>query len=312
MTAAMGAIGCMWLGARRAGHALLSALAYPAMGLMILTLMLAYSRGALVALVLGLVLWFVLVPLRLRGAAILICGVMCAGAVVAWDFSTYALKTDNLPLALRTSAGPHARYAACGSLAASTLNADLRAMSHQLAMVAQLQRVLLEELVQRLLEIVGHRRVRKHLLVGQMMLEFHRIGACEPGLPHHLLGDVEIAQMIVACFGDHVTGMRWADLAARYGDLGACSHAAWLQNSFTRGPTPTLVMMGQLNQQGRTNPRCERVRRELQKADHDGGAQQFLASGISTFGPQSPAALNDFLRCSRRERQAWRSRRERV
>jgi hypothetical protein len=105
LTAAMGAIGCMWLGARRAGHALISALAYPAMGLMILTLMLAYSRGALVALVLGLVLWFAIVPLRLRGAAILICGVVCAGGVVAWDFSTYALKTDNLALDVRTSAG---------------------------------------------------------------------------------------------------------------------------------------------------------------------------------------------------------------
>ena len=53
LTAAMGAIGCMWLGARRAGHALLSALAYPAMGLMLVTLMLAYSRGALAALALG-------------------------------------------------------------------------------------------------------------------------------------------------------------------------------------------------------------------------------------------------------------------
>ena len=53
LTAAMGAIGCMWLGARRAGHALLSALAYPAMGLMLLTLMLAYSRGALAALAIG-------------------------------------------------------------------------------------------------------------------------------------------------------------------------------------------------------------------------------------------------------------------
>jgi hypothetical protein len=105
LTAAMGAVGCIWLGARRAGHALLSALAYPAMGLMILTLMLAYSRGALVALVLGLALWFAIVPLRLRGAAILICGVVCAGGVVAWDFSTYALKTDNLPLDVRTSAG---------------------------------------------------------------------------------------------------------------------------------------------------------------------------------------------------------------
>jgi hypothetical protein len=105
LTAAMGAIGCMWLGARRAGHALLSALAYPAMGLMLLTLLLAYSRGALVALVLGLVLWFCIVPLRLRSAAILISGALVAGGVVAWDFSTYALKTDNLPLAVRTSAG---------------------------------------------------------------------------------------------------------------------------------------------------------------------------------------------------------------
>jgi hypothetical protein len=47
LTAAMGVIGCMWLAARRAGHALLSALAYPAVGIMGVTLMLAYSRGAL-------------------------------------------------------------------------------------------------------------------------------------------------------------------------------------------------------------------------------------------------------------------------
>jgi hypothetical protein len=105
LTAAMGAICCMWLGARRTGHALLSALAYPAMGLMLLTLMLAYSRGALVALVLGLTLWFCIVPLRLRGAAILIAGAACAGGVVAWDFSRHALNTDNVALAQRTSAG---------------------------------------------------------------------------------------------------------------------------------------------------------------------------------------------------------------
>jgi hypothetical protein len=105
LTAAMGAIGCMWLGARRTGHALLSALAYPAMGLMLLTLMLAYSRGALVALVLGLALWFSIVPLRLRGAALLISGAVCAGGVIAWDFSRHALNSDNVALAQRTSAG---------------------------------------------------------------------------------------------------------------------------------------------------------------------------------------------------------------
>ncbi|MFI4991761.1 MAG: O-antigen ligase family protein [Solirubrobacterales bacterium] len=105
LTAAMGAIGCMWLGARRTGHALLSVLAYPAMGLMLLTLMLAYSRGALVALVLGLTLWLCIVPLRLRGAAILISGALCAGGVVAWDFSRHALNSDNVALMQRTSAG---------------------------------------------------------------------------------------------------------------------------------------------------------------------------------------------------------------
>jgi O-Antigen ligase len=105
LTAAMGAIGCMWLGARRAGHALLSALAYPAMGLMLVTLMLAYSRGALISLVLGLVLWFCIVPLRLRAAAVLISGVVAAGIVIVWDFSTPALDDDNVALAARTHAG---------------------------------------------------------------------------------------------------------------------------------------------------------------------------------------------------------------
>jgi O-Antigen ligase len=105
LTAAMGVICCLWLGARRAGHALLSALAYPAMGLMLVTLMLAYSRGALVALALGLALWFCLVPLRLRGAAVLLAGVVGAGVVVAWDFSRHTLTTEGVALGARVTAG---------------------------------------------------------------------------------------------------------------------------------------------------------------------------------------------------------------
>ena len=72
LTAAMGVIGCMWLGARRRGHALLSAMAYPACGVLLLTLLLAYSRGALAALAVGAVLWLAIVPAapaRRRGAA---------------------------------------------------------------------------------------------------------------------------------------------------------------------------------------------------------------------------------------------------
>ena len=105
LTAAMGAIGCMWLGARRAGHALISALAYPVMGLMLLTLMLAYSRGALVALALGAAVWFCIAPIRLRGAAVLLVGAAGAAGVVAWDFSKHAISSDNVALGARTAAG---------------------------------------------------------------------------------------------------------------------------------------------------------------------------------------------------------------
>ena len=105
LTAAMGAICCLWLGARRDGHALLRALAYPAMGLLLLTLLLAYSRGAVVALAIGVAAWFCIVPLRLRGAAVLGLGVLGAGAVAAWDFTTHALSAENVPLGERAAAG---------------------------------------------------------------------------------------------------------------------------------------------------------------------------------------------------------------
>ena len=105
LTAAMGVICCMWLGARRTGHALLRALAYPAMGLLLVTLVLAYSRGALAALALGLGLWFCVVPLRLRGAALLIVGGLAAVTVIAWDFSTHALTSEDVPIAVRATAG---------------------------------------------------------------------------------------------------------------------------------------------------------------------------------------------------------------
>jgi O-Antigen ligase len=117
LTAGMGVICCMWLGARRAGHALLSALAYPAMGLMLVTLMLAYSRGALAAVALGLALWFCVVPLRLRGAAVLVTGALGAALVVAWDFSRAALSTEGVALGVRVTAG----YRLGGLLAAMLL-----------------------------------------------------------------------------------------------------------------------------------------------------------------------------------------------
>ncbi len=105
LAAALGAVSSLWLGARRAGHALLNALAYPAMGVLLVTLMLAYSRGALAALALGTALWLCVVPLRLRGATVLIVGGLGAAAVVAWDFSQTALTTDSATLQTRIVAG---------------------------------------------------------------------------------------------------------------------------------------------------------------------------------------------------------------
>ncbi len=105
LMAALGAPGCLWLGARRHGHAAVNALAYPVLALLIVALLLAYSRGGLLALAVGCAVWFAVVPLRLRGAAVL--GVSALGAVltVAWVFGQGALTEDEAPLALRETAG---------------------------------------------------------------------------------------------------------------------------------------------------------------------------------------------------------------
>ena len=52
--AALGVPALLWLGARRDGPPALNALAYPALGLLVVAMLLAYSRGALLALAVGL------------------------------------------------------------------------------------------------------------------------------------------------------------------------------------------------------------------------------------------------------------------
>jgi tetratricopeptide (TPR) repeat protein len=105
LMAALGIPGCLWLGARRSGHQGLNALAYPALGLLVLTMLMAYSRGSLLAAGLGVACWFATVPLRLRGAAVLLVGGAGGGLVAAWAFSQSALTDDRVPLDLRNQAG---------------------------------------------------------------------------------------------------------------------------------------------------------------------------------------------------------------
>jgi hypothetical protein len=95
----------LWLAARRTGAGVANALAWPLLGLVFVCLMLSYSRGALVALAIGLAVWFVAVPLRLRAVAALVCSVVAAAPVVLWAFAQDGLTTDRAPLAARVDAG---------------------------------------------------------------------------------------------------------------------------------------------------------------------------------------------------------------
>jgi O-Antigen ligase/Tetratricopeptide repeat len=105
LMAALGMPPMLWLAARRAGHAAANALGWPAMALLLVCIMLSYSRGALVALVAGLALWFVLVPLRLRALVPLSAAVLGATPMVAWAFAQDGLTTDKAPMAARVDAG---------------------------------------------------------------------------------------------------------------------------------------------------------------------------------------------------------------
>ena len=103
--AALGMPPLLWLAARRSGHAAVNALAWPGMTVLLVALMLSYSRGALLALVVGLVLWFIVTPVRLRGALALAAAILASAAVLAWTFSQQALTSDRVLLPVRADAG---------------------------------------------------------------------------------------------------------------------------------------------------------------------------------------------------------------
>ncbi|MGI8779105.1 MAG: O-antigen ligase family protein [Solirubrobacteraceae bacterium] len=105
LTAAMGVLPLLWLGARRSGRAAVNALAWPGIALLEVALMLSYSRGALMALVVGLAFWFIVTPLRLRAAVVLLGATAGAAPVIGWAFTMTGLTTDRLPLPVRADAG---------------------------------------------------------------------------------------------------------------------------------------------------------------------------------------------------------------
>lgn len=105
LTAAMGVPGCLWLAIRERGHNATKALAYPLTALMMPAILLSYSRGALLALVIALIIWFIFTPHKLRTFVVLAVGTTGAVLVSLYAFGRNALTTDSVRLDLRTDAG---------------------------------------------------------------------------------------------------------------------------------------------------------------------------------------------------------------
>jgi len=107
LIAAMGMPACIWAGASPERGRAARALSVPALAVLVAVVVLSYSRGALVAVVIGLVFWFAIVPLRLRGALVLGLGAAGGGAISLWALATHPLTSDYQTLASRTTAGHH-------------------------------------------------------------------------------------------------------------------------------------------------------------------------------------------------------------
>ncbi len=99
--AAMGIVPALWLGTRRSNGTLSRVLAYPAAGILIATVMITQSRGALAGAAVGVALWLAIVPLRLRSLVLL--GVAAAGVapVTAWAVSKDPFRRALEPLSER-------------------------------------------------------------------------------------------------------------------------------------------------------------------------------------------------------------------
>jgi hypothetical protein len=105
LMAALGLPACLWAGTRPATGRLLRSLTVPALAVLFTTLVLSYSRGALLAAVIGLGCWFVLVPLRLRAALLLAAGAAFGAVATVWALAHHAITHDNFSLAARTAQG---------------------------------------------------------------------------------------------------------------------------------------------------------------------------------------------------------------
>lgn len=103
--AAVNLLLALWFGTRRHGYRPINALAYPAVAIAMTVLLMSYSRGALLAAGVGLLIWLVFAPRRLHSLLLLAVGGTAGLFVGVWSFANTALSTDNVLLAARESSG---------------------------------------------------------------------------------------------------------------------------------------------------------------------------------------------------------------
>jgi hypothetical protein len=101
ITGAMMVPPALWLGSRRTGSAVTGALAYPALGIAALAILLTQSRGGLAAAALAAAAWLAVVPLRLRSLPVLLVPLALVAPVAAWALSKDAFSKSQQPLSVK-------------------------------------------------------------------------------------------------------------------------------------------------------------------------------------------------------------------
>ena len=105
LMAALGLPICLWAGARPEAGRIMRILTVPALAILLSTLVLSFSRGTLVAAVIGLGCWLAVVPFRLRAVLWLALGAAGGAIASGWALAHHALTRDGAALPARTSAG---------------------------------------------------------------------------------------------------------------------------------------------------------------------------------------------------------------
>src|SRR3954447_1734138 len=106
VTAAIGVVPALWLGARRSGHQPANALAYPLLALLYIAMFLSFSRGSLLTAAVAVVAWFAFVPLRLRSLPVLVIPAVACAPLLVWALGKDQFTQDNLTAAQRATVGP--------------------------------------------------------------------------------------------------------------------------------------------------------------------------------------------------------------